>query len=66
MLQICGDMFRGCSKLTTIDLRNFDITNVTNVNSMFEYVPKTIKIITNENTKTLIQKYYPDFDITTV
>ena len=59
-------MFRGCSKLTTIDLRNFDITDVSNVTSMFEYVPKTIKIITNENTKTLIQKYYPDFDITTV
>ena len=40
-------MFNGCNKLTSLDLSGWDMTNVTNIESMFRFCNnlKTIKMI---------------------
>ena len=35
MLLLCGEMFKACTSLTTLDLSNFNTSNVTNMDGMF-------------------------------
>ena len=43
-------MFDFCSKLTSLDLSNFDTSNVTNMDSMFYYTSLTSLNVSNFNT----------------
>ena len=43
-------MFRACSSLTNLDIRNFDFTNVTSYSNMFTGVPKDCLIIVKDDT----------------
>ena len=48
-LTTCANMFYGCSGLTSINLSNFDTSNVTNVYRMFYNVKSTCKVYVNKN-----------------
>jgi surface protein len=49
----CGSMFNGCSALTTLDLSNFDTSNVTSMESMFYGSTMTSLNITNFDTSSV-------------
>ena len=44
------DCFYNCKKLTRLDIRNFDFTNVTSYSSMFGIVPTDCLIIVKDDT----------------
>ena len=53
-----GYIFYMCESLTSLDLSNFDTTKVTTYTSMFNSVPSTIMINTNEATATWIKEKF--------
>ena len=54
-------MFSSCSGLTSLDLSNFDISNVTNYTDMFRSVPTTVQIKTNQATKDWINTNFSGY-----
>ena len=56
-----SNMFCKCPNLTEIDVSKFDTSNVTNYETMFNYVPTTIQIMTNQNTKNWILDKFPSY-----
>lgn len=59
-------MFYGCNKLGKINLSNFDATKVSNYKNMFDYVPKTCEIITNQTTADWINNNFSGFKNITI
>ena len=58
-----GYMFCSCSGLISLNLQNFDMTNVTNYSDLFGYkhnsntwVPKSIAITTNQAAKDWLEE----------
>jgi len=49
-------MFTGCSRLTNLNLQNFDMSNVTSCNLMFNGVPRSVAITTNQAAKDWLEE----------
>ena len=43
-------MFQGCSSLASLDLSNFDFTNVTDYTNVFRDVPANCEILVKDET----------------
>ena len=59
LINDCSNMFRECSKITELNLSNFDISLVTNMNNMFYGCTSLINLdLTNFNTSHVIDMKY--------
>ena len=60
-------MFDRCSALTKLDITNFDMTNVTNFNTLFnggygeKLTSTTVEIITNKDTAEWFNTNFPSY-----
>ena len=41
-------MFNGCTKLSSIDMRNFDFSGINSAQNAFRYAPVTVRIIVKD------------------
>lgn len=61
MLQICGEMFEGCTLITNLDISNFNTSKTTDMNFMFNNCKNLEKIDISSATFENVTKYVEMF-----